>query len=80
MWCLLLRAPGPSVLTGFTALSRNSKRHQLQTNERLVVGDGFLLNLVSVLQHLGSKVKQDKLDPAYLQMDTYWVDTTDKSR
>ena len=63
-----------------TALTRNSKRQQLQANERLVAGDGFMLNLVSVLQHLCSKVKQDKVDPAYLHMDTTKVDTTDESR
>jgi len=63
-----------------TALDRNSKRQQLQANERLVAGDGFMLNLVSVLQHLSSKVKQDKVDPAYLHMDTCRVDTTDESR
>lgn len=63
-----------------TTLSRNSKRQQLQANERLVAGDGFMLNMVSVLQHLCSKVKQDKVDPAYLHMDTSRVDTTDESR
>ena len=46
----------------------SSKRQQLLANERLEAEDG--LNLVSVILHLGSKVNQDKLDPAYLQMDT----------
>ena len=50
-----------------TALS--SKRQQLLANERLVAEDGFILNLVSVILQLGSKVSQDKLDPAYLQTD-----------
>ena len=63
-----------------TALARNFKRQQLQANERLVAGDGFMLNLVTVLQHLSSKVKQDKVDPAYLHMDTSRIDTTDESR
>ena len=37
------------------ALVRNSKRQQLQANERQVAGDGFMLNLVSVLQLLCAK-------------------------
>ena len=57
-----------------------SMRQQLQACEQLVAGDGFMLNLVSVLQHLSSKVKQDKLDPAYLHMDTCKVDTIDEKR
>ena len=62
------------------ALVRNSKRQQLQANERQVAGDGFMLNLVSVLQLLCAKVKQDKVDPAYLYTDTCRLDTTDDSR
>ena len=38
-----------------------------------MAGDGFMLNLVSVLQLLCAKVKQDKVDPIYLY-------TTDDSR
>ena len=64
------------------ALVQNSKRQQLQANERQVAGDGFMLNLVSVLQLLCAKVKQDKVDPAYLYTDTcsLSLDTTDDSR
>ena len=62
------------------ALVRNSKRQQLQANERQVAGDGFMLNLVSVLQLLCAKVKQDKVDPVYLYTDTCRLDTTDDSR
>ena len=39
-----------------------------------------MLNLVSVLQLLCAKVKQDKVDPAYLYTDTCSLDTTDNSR
>ena len=39
-----------------------------------------MLNLVSVLQLLCAKVKQDKVDPAYLYTDTCRLDTTDDSR
>jgi len=62
------------------ALERNSKRQQLQANERLVAGDGFMLNLVSLLQHLCSKVRQDKVDPVYLHTEACRLDTTDESR
>ena len=39
-----------------------------------------MLNLVSMLQLLCAKVKQDKVDPAYLYTDTCRLDTTDDSR
>lgn len=47
-------------------LVRNVKRQQLQVNERMVAGDGFMLNFLSVMQHLSSKVVIDKVDPMYL--------------
>ena len=62
------------------ALNRNSKRQQLQANERLVAGDGFMLNVVSLLQLLSSKVKQDKVDTNYLYTDKCRIDTSDDSR
>ena len=62
------------------ALVQNSKRQQLQANERQVAGEGFMLNLVSVLQLLCAKVKQDKVAPVYLYTDTCRLDTTDDSR
>ena len=36
-------------------LVRNVKRQQLQVMERYVAGDGFMLNFLSVMQHLSSK-------------------------
>ena len=39
-----------------------------------------VLNLVSVLQLLCGKVKQDKVDTVYLYTDTCRLDTTDDSR
>ena len=62
------------------ALVQNSKRQQLEVNERQEAGDGFMLNLVSVLQLLCAKVKQDKVDTVYLYTDTCRLDTTDDSR
>lgn len=46
-------------------MGRNIKRAQLQTDERLVSGDGFTLNFLSVLQQLSVKIKLDKVDPLY---------------
>ena len=39
-----------------------------------------MLNQVSMLQLLCAKVKQDKVDPAYLNTDNCSLDTTDDSR
>ena len=43
------------------AIERNSKRAQLQTDERLVAGEGFMLNVLTVLQQLSIKIKLDKV-------------------
>ncbi|CAG2164009.1 unnamed protein product [Oppiella nova] len=47
------------------ALRRNKERSQLQSDERLVSGDGFLFNLLSVLQLLSVKIKREKIDALY---------------
>jgi hypothetical protein len=36
-----------------------------QTDERVVSGDGFMLNFLSVLQQLSIKIKLDKVDATY---------------
>ena len=46
-------------------LRRNKDRSQLQSDERLVSGDGFLMNLLSVLQLLSIKIRRDKIEPLY---------------
>lgn len=43
----------------------NEKRSQLQVEERSLAGDGFMLNLLSVLQMLSVRVKLDKVDFLY---------------
>ena len=45
---------------------RNAKRQQLQVQERFVAADGFMLNFLSVMQHLSSKVKMGQVDIFYL--------------
>ncbi|KAK9882976.1 hypothetical protein WA026_001192 [Henosepilachna vigintioctopunctata] len=46
-------------------LKCNEKRSQLQVNEVALAGDGFMLNLLSVLQMLSLKIKLDKIDFHY---------------
>ncbi|XP_060521992.1 ubiquitin conjugation factor E4 B [Cylas formicarius] len=46
-------------------LKYNEKRAQLAMDERLLAGDGFMLNLLSVLQNLSVKIKFAKMDPMY---------------
>jgi len=61
-------------------LSRNHKRQQLQVDERRVAGDGFMLNVMSVLQLLSGKVRQDKVDPAYLHHPSCRLVLRDEAR
>ncbi|KAJ8923221.1 hypothetical protein NQ315_001776, partial [Exocentrus adspersus] len=46
-------------------LKYNEKRSQLQMEERTLAGDGFMLNLLSVLQNLSLKIKLGKVDFMY---------------
>lgn len=48
-----------------TLLRHNEKRTQMQTEEFTLAGDGFMLNLLSVLQMLSVKIKLDTVDPMY---------------
>lgn len=48
-----------------TLLRHNEKRSQLQNEERSLAGDGFMLNLLSVLQMLAVRIKLDKIDVLY---------------
>ncbi|KAG7198729.1 hypothetical protein KM043_001720 [Ampulex compressa] len=55
-----------ATLTYLAALLRhNEKRAQIQTEEFSLAGDGFMLNLLSVLQMLSVKIKLDTVDPLY---------------
>ncbi|XP_074654460.1 ubiquitin conjugation factor E4 B-like [Tubulanus polymorphus] len=46
-------------------IETNSKRSQLQSDERLVAGEGFMLNFLAVLQKLSVRINLDKVDPMY---------------
>ncbi|XP_033342971.1 ubiquitination factor E4B isoform X1 [Megalopta genalis] len=48
-----------------TLLRHNEKRAQIQTEEFSLAGDGFMLNLLSVLQMLSVKIKLDTVDTLY---------------
>lgn len=64
---ILANASSRDIMLQFVAkfLKANEKRTQLQVEERMVAGDGFMLNLLSVLQMLAVKVKLDKVDLMY---------------
>ncbi|XP_054160549.1 ubiquitin conjugation factor E4 B-like [Oppia nitens] len=51
----------------------NKERSQLQSDERLVSGDGFLMNLLTVLQQLSVRIKRDKIEPMYQFQSTSLV-------
>ena len=55
-------------------LVRNAKRQQLQVQERFVAADGFMLNFLSVMQHLSSKVKMGQVDVFYLHRYVCFLD------
>lgn len=61
-------------------LERNAKRSQLQPDERLVAGDGFMLNLLGVLQQLSVKISIDKVDQFYPNHPRCRVNIKDEAR
>jgi ubiquitin conjugation factor E4 B len=46
-------------------LKHNAKRTQYNADERSLAQDGFMLNLMAVMQQLSIKVKLDRIDPLY---------------
>lgn len=68
MHLLLVNAESRQAATSFLeeALKRNYKRAQIQTDEKLVAGEGFMLNLMVVMQRLSLKIQLDKIDPYYI--------------
>ncbi|XP_072442203.1 ubiquitin conjugation factor E4 B isoform X1 [Chiloscyllium punctatum] len=47
-------------------VNRNMKKAQMQTDDRLVSTDGFMLNFLWVLQQLSTKIKLETVDPMYI--------------
>ncbi|KAG5681557.1 hypothetical protein PVAND_010977 [Polypedilum vanderplanki] len=46
-------------------LKHNAKREQYNADERSLAQDGFMLNLMAVMQQLSIKVKLERIDPLY---------------
>ncbi|XP_074831828.1 ubiquitin conjugation factor E4 B isoform X2 [Carettochelys insculpta] len=44
----------------------NMKKAQMQTDDRMVSTDGFMLNFLWVLQQLSTKIKLETVDPSYI--------------
>lgn len=61
-------------------LRRNEKRTQMQADFKTLAGDGFMLNLLSVLQMLSSKVKLENVDTLYPFHPSSMVDIKDDTR
>ncbi|XP_075218617.1 ubiquitination factor E4B [Lycorma delicatula] len=61
-------------------LRHNEKRAQIQVEERALAGDGFMLNLLSVMQMLAFKVKLGKVDPLYPFHPSSMVDIKNDTR
>ncbi|XP_059048694.1 ubiquitin conjugation factor E4 B [Achroia grisella] len=69
------------LLNYFAALlQRNERRAQLQTDERSLAGDGFMLNVCSVLQLLSVRIKLERVYPLYAFQPGSWVNVKDDTR
>ena len=63
-----------------TVLRTNEKRTQIHSEEKALAGDGFMLNLLTVLQVLSIKVKLDKVDVYYPFYPKSLVDIENETR
>lgn len=61
-------------------LMYNERRSQMHVEEKNVAGDGFMLNLLSVMQMLAAKVKLDKIDLLYPFHPFVGIDIKNDSR
>lgn len=67
MHTFLRSADNRSAVLKFFAqtLSANEKRSQIHSEEKKLARDGFMINLLSVLQKLSIKIRLQKVDPNY---------------
>ncbi|XP_012577776.1 PREDICTED: ubiquitin conjugation factor E4 B isoform X2 [Condylura cristata] len=65
---ILLNGETREAALGYMAavVNANMKKAQMQTDDRLVSTDGFMLNFLWVLQQLSTKIKLETVDPAYI--------------
>ncbi|XP_046429762.1 ubiquitin conjugation factor E4 B [Neodiprion fabricii] len=61
-------------------LRHNEKRAQIQTEEFALAGDGFMLNLLSVLQMLAVKIKLNTIDTLYPFHPSSYVEIKNDTR
>ncbi|NXN96454.1 UBE4B factor, partial [Rhinopomastus cyanomelas] len=62
-------------------VNANMKKAQMQTDDRLVSTDGFMLNFLWVLQQLSTKIKLETVDPMYVFHPKCRIDLpTDETR
>ncbi|NXC45195.1 UBE4B factor, partial [Penelope pileata] len=62
-------------------VNANIKKAQMQTDDRLVSTDGFMLNFLWVLQQLSTKIKLETVDPMYIFHPRCRIDLpTDETR
>uniref|UniRef100_A0A8C3DXC2 Ubiquitin conjugation factor E4 B n=1 Tax=Corvus moneduloides TaxID=1196302 RepID=A0A8C3DXC2_CORMO len=65
---ILLNGETREAALGYMAavVNANLKKAQMQTDDRLVSTDGFMLNFLWVLQQLSTKIKLETVDPMYI--------------
>nr|KAF6508925.1 ubiquitination factor E4B [Rousettus aegyptiacus] len=65
---ILLNGETREAALGYMAavVNANTKKAQMQTDDRLVSTDGFMLNFLWVLQQLSTKIKLETVDPTYI--------------
>ncbi|KAJ7400222.1 Ubiquitin conjugation factor E4 B [Pitangus sulphuratus] len=65
---VLLNGETREAALGYMAavVNANMKKAQMQTDDRLVSTDGFMLNFLWVLQQLSTKIKLETVDPMYI--------------
>ncbi|CAH4029952.1 ubiquitin conjugation factor E4 B [Pieris brassicae] len=62
-------------------LQRNERRARLLTDERSLAGDGFMLNVCSVLQLLSVRIKlEERVYPLYTFQPGTWLNIRDETR
>uniref|UniRef100_A0A8C9FS49 Ubiquitin conjugation factor E4 core domain-containing protein n=1 Tax=Pavo cristatus TaxID=9049 RepID=A0A8C9FS49_PAVCR len=80
---ILLNGETREAALGYMAavVNANMKKAQMQTDDRLVSTDGFMLNFLWVLQQLSMKIKLETVDPMYIFHPRCRIDLpTDETR
>lgn len=63
-----------------TILKTNAKRSQYNAEEKLLARDGFMLNVMGILQQLAVKIKLNRVDQSYLHHPECLVDITNDTK